>query len=704
MGEDGKIVYRVVVDSDGVVSDVSRAGREGGGAWEEIWTGVCRRVGEAFVNMAAKAGQAVSDFVADSIKTGMEFESGMSQIAATLGYSTDDIANNVSGAGDAFDALREKAIQMGSETNFTATEAAEGLNILAMSGYDAGQSMEMIEDVLHLAAAGSLDLASAAGYVSGAMKGFSDDTKDAAYYADLMAKGATLANTDVQQLGEAISGGAAVAASYGQSAESMTVALLRLAEQGETGTAAATALSAAMKNLYAPTDQAKELMEELGVSAFDTTTGAARDFNEIVNELNGVLSQYSDEQRTAAAQTIFGIQGFNAYNKMVVTSTNKQEEWAEALAHASGEAAQQYDTMTDNLQGDMDILNSALDGLKLAVYDEIQPALRDLVGFGTESLSEITTAFRQDGISGAIDAARGILRGIVDTFIEELPTLIDTGMSLIENLLLGLADGLPEAIPMAVTVITTIATGLLNHLPTIISAGIQVLLALVLGLTKAIPSLIGMLPVIISTIVNVLIQNLPQLLDAGIEILLALGRGLIQAIPQLLLMIPQIISDLVNAFKVTDWQNIGANIVNGIWEGIVALWDGLVNAVRDAVSNLIASAKQALGISSPSKKFKYIGEMTTEGTIEGIEDTEDEMTRTVRDVYEGMTDTANEALRPVGVDMNTRENIERDISVNMTATGTTPDMTIVVPLTLDGREIARATAWSMGEQLAWEEL
>ena len=129
---------------------------------------------------------AVGAFAVSSVKTASTFDTAMSQVAATLGTTSDNVQE-----------LRDKALEMGKSTKYTAAEAAEGLNILAMSGYDATDSIAMIEDVLHLAAAGTIDMASAASYITGAMKGFNDETKTAADYADVMAKGATLANTSV---------------------------------------------------------------------------------------------------------------------------------------------------------------------------------------------------------------------------------------------------------------------------------------------------------------------------------------------------------------------------------------------------------------------------------------------------------------------------------------------------------------------------
>lgn len=433
MAEDGKIVYKVVVDSDGVVESAESAGKKAGGALNNVMTGAARRVGAALVEVGAKAASAAANFVKDSIKVGSEFESAMSQVAATLGYSTEEIEQNLNGAGDAFEALQQKALEMGRSTIYTSKQAAEGLNILAMSGYDAEQSIAMIEDVLHLAAAGGMDLAQAASYISGAMKGFADDTKDAQYYADLMALGATLADTSVQELGDALSGSAASAYSYSQSAKTTTIALLRLAEQGEHGSAAATALAAAMKNIYAPMDQAKKAMQELGVNAFDPATGAAREFNTVVDELNAALAGYSDEQRSAYLQTIFGIQGFDAFNKMVVTSTEKQNEWSNAIDNATGAAEKQYNTMTDNLEGDMAALNSAVEGVKIALAEQLTPAIREAMPEVTAKVGELTEKINGMDFSGVSDAISGLADHVFD-FASYLLENGDQVISIIEGI------------------------------------------------------------------------------------------------------------------------------------------------------------------------------------------------------------------------------------------------------------------------------
>jgi phage-related protein len=241
---------------------------------------------------------------------------------------------------------------------------------------------------------------------------------------------------------------------------------------------------------------------------------------------------------------------------------------------------------------------------------------------------------------------------------------------------------------------------LLSNIPGMINSGVELLLGLVNGLVQAIPELIPAIVQIITQIQTSLINHMPELIEAGLQLIVALGIGLVRAIPDLLAMTPQIITSLINAFSGADWSSIGHNIVAGIWNGISGLWGDLTSKVSNGVTNLWNSAKNALGISSPSKKFKYIGEMSVEGTEEGFEDREAEMTRVVHDVYSGISATAEDALRPTTMS----ENLERNVSYNLTASGSVDGTYIIVPLNIDGREVARATAWSMGQQLAWEEM
>lgn len=632
----GKAYVQIVPSAEGIrdaVSDILNdqlpgAGEQSGGSLAQGLASGLKKGGALIATGLAAATAGVVAFGKSSVDAGMGFDSAMSQIAATLGWTTEEINSNAERngvmVGDTFDALRAKAAEMGSSTVYSAQEAAEGLNILAMSGYDAEQSMSMIEDVLHLAAAGSMDMASAAGYVSGAMKGFNDETKDSGYYADLMAKGATLANTSVAELGEAMSSGAAGAAAYGQSADSMTIALLRLAEQGEVGAAAGTALSAAMKNLYTPTDQGAKALTQLGVAAYNSD-GSARDFNDVVNDLSSALSGMSAEEANAYKQTIFGIQGLDAFNKMTVTGVEKQTEWAAALAGASdgmGEAAKQYETMTDNLQGDLSGWNSSLEGFKIAVSDELTPTIREFVQFATSGMSEVTEAFKTGGIDAAVDTLGFILADGLQMLMDILPEVLQAGMDLLAALLEGIILNLPTISDAALQIVMSLADFLIDNIPKIISAAVQLVAGLVHGLAESIPLLIPAAIAMVSALMQDLIDNLDLLIDAAIELVSALATGLVQNLPLLLSAAWDILTGIVYAFitHAPEMWEAGKSLISGLWDGIKSaagwLWDHISSWARD----LLRGVKNIFGIHSPSTVFAGFGEMMMEGLGEGIED------------------------------------------------------------------------------------
>lgn len=605
--------------ADDLADNVKKVGSESESSESKLkkFGEVAKAVGEMAAKAFKEAASFAFDFGKQSVEVGAEFDSSMSQVAATLGLSTEDIKNNVKGAGDTFDLLKEKAKEMGAATNFSASQSADGLNVLAMSGYSAEESVGMIEDVLHLAAAGSMDMAQAAGYVSGAMKGFNDSSKDSAYYADLMAKGATLANTSVAQLGEAMSSGAAGAAAYGQSADSMTVALLRLAEQGDVGSAAGTALSAAMKNLYTPTDKAKKALDKLGISAYDTN-GKARDFNTVVNELSSAMSKYSEEEQNAYKQSIFGQQGLNAYNKMVVTATDKQKEWSAALADSSGEAANQYATMTDNLQGDIDIWNSALEGFQIEVSEKLMPTVRKFVNLGSESLTKLTEAFKDGDVEGAAEALGEIIsdaiskiveilpdvlsvvttliQSLVTQLLEKAPDLINSFFQIVTQIIQSLTTMMPTLIPQLVTAVTQIIQAIVNNLPMLLEAGLQLIQGLIQGIIQALPVLIGALPELILSIVNFVLESIPEIIQAGIQLLSALVTALPEIISQIVEVLPDIITGIIDALldNLPLIIQAGVDLLIALVDNLPAIIDGTVAAIPKIISSILSALTKSL--------------------------------------------------------------------------------------------------------------
>lgn len=531
---------------------------------------IAAKAGQAIIDIAKAAGEMALNGMKAATKVGSDFESSVSQLAATMGKSTDEITT-----------LTDKAKELGSTTQFSASQAADGLNILAMAGLNAEQQTEAIGSVLNLAAAGSLSLEQAASYTTGAVKGFGDEMENAQKYADLMAKGATLANTDVNGLGAALSGASATAKSYGQDAEGVTLSLLRLAEQNVTGEQAATMLSRAMTDLYTPTDAAKKALDELGIAAYDSN-GKARDFTVITDELNKKLSGMTEEQANAYKATIFTTNGLNGFNKMMASSPEKVEAFKNGLADAAGSAENQAKTMIDNLQGDITIMQSAAEGLGITFYETFNDDLRSSVRFATDSLGKLTEAFENNGLEGAADVAGTIISDIANKAVEYAPTLIETVTTLIDSISNTLSENSGNIAQSAGKLITSIANGLTSNSWTIMNAAENILRFVLKELPNVINTLLGSAGDYVSKVINFLVDISAIVMNALPDIIKELINKISDTVS---IRLPQIISSITRLMSVVA-KNL-PQIIKSVIDELPALLTMILNSLKDNVPVLL---------------------------------------------------------------------------------------------------------------------
>lgn len=574
--------------------------------------GAFKAVGKVAKTAMVAGSAAAVAFTKTSIDAGMSFDSAMSQVAATMGTTVDKIGN-----------VKAKAEEMGRTTKYTATEAAEGMNILAQAGLSADEQISGIGTVLNLASAGAMSLEESASYTAGAVKGFGDSMSNASYYADLMAKGATLANTDVRGLGEAFSGSAATAKNYGQAADSVTLSLLRLAEQNVTGSEASTALNRAMADLYTPTDDASKALDQLGVSAYKSN-GEAKDFNDLVDELNGSLQGMTAEQKNNALATIFTTQGLQAFNKMTASSDATVQKFWKGIQDSSGSAAQQAATQLDNLQGDITLLSSATEGLQLAFYNTFSGTIRGAIKGVTSEVSGLAEAMESGGISGALsklaqDAINfsgqlpgltkiggDLINGLISSVTQNSGSITTAVSQLLNNLASTISTGLNVFTSVGVNLLTTISSGMTQGIPTflgqalpmltqfteslrsnagkLINAGLALIQNIAQGLINSIPVLIAYVPTIITNLAGIINDNAPKILAAGVTIITNLAIGLVRAIPLLIANLPKIITAIVSVFTAFNWFSLGKNIVTGIIKGVKNLPSLLKTAAKNAVN------------------------------------------------------------------------------------------------------------------------
>ena len=580
----------------------------------------------------------LTELAKTSVGVGMSFQSSMSQVAATMGVGVDQIQN-----------LTDKAKEMGSTTAFTATQAADALNYLALAGYDANKAAEVLPSVLNLAAAGGMDLAYASDLVTDAMASLNLEAnkQNVDEFGNKLAKAASKANANVSQLGEAILTVGGTAANLKGGTTELTTALGLLANVGIKGAEGGTHLRNIILSLQSPTKDAREVMEQLGLEVYDTQ-GNMRQLDDILTDLNTVMAGMTQGQKDSVINALFNKTDLAAVNGLLAAQGEQWESLAQQIDAAgeaagdSGAMAQMAETQLDNLQGSVTIMQSALEGLQLGIYDYLEPSLNDAAKWGSECFSTLTKALSEGGPEAMLQAAGQIISDLAASVTAQLPGLVTSGTEIIVQLaedivaatpamldaaagvmaalVQGIVDNLPSLIDSATKVIVQFTHYLSDHAGDLMDAGIQLLEQLIIGITDNLPQLITAAAELTAKFSAALISHLPDLLNCGAALLTTLVDGIIRSIENLGEAALACIAKLTGVWdgSMDEWGHIGENIVNGLLNGITGMWDTLVSNVRGKVNGLVSTVKNLLGIHSPSKVFTEIGENVTQGLVNGI--------------------------------------------------------------------------------------
>ena len=580
----------------------------------------------------------LTELAKTSVGVGMSFQSSMSQVAATMGVGVEQIQS-----------LTDKAKEMGSTTAFTATQAADALNYLALAGYDANKAAEVLPSVLNLAAAGGMDLAYASDLVTDAMASLNLEAnkQNVDEFGNKLAKAASKANANVSQLGEAILTVGGTAANLKGGTTELTTALGLLANVGIKGAEGGTHLRNIILSLQSPTKDAREVMEQLGLEVYDAQ-GNMRQLDDILTDLNTVMAGMTQGQKDSVINALFNKTDLAAVNGLLAAQGEQWESLAQQIDAAgeaagdSGAMAQMAETQLDNLQGSVTIMQSALEGLQLGIYDYLEPSLNDAAKWGSECFSTLTKALSEGGPEAMLQAAGQIISDLAASVTAQLPGLATSGTEIIVQLaedivaatpamldaaagvmaalVQGIVDNLPSLIDSATKVIVQFTHYLSDHAGDLMDAGIQLLEQLIIGITDNLPQLITAAAELTAKFSAALISHLPDLLNCGAALLTTLVDGIIRSIENLGEAALACIAKLTGVWdgSMDEWGHIGENIVTGLLNGITGMWDTLVSTVKGKVNGMVSTVKNVLGIHSPSKVFTEIGENVTQGLVNGI--------------------------------------------------------------------------------------
>lgn len=333
---------------------------------------VSNKVMKAVGKAAKLAGAGVAVGLGASIKAGADFEAQMSSVQAISGSTADEMKQ-----------LNKTALQYGSTTAFTAKEAGEALEYMALAGYDSEKSIAMLPNVLNLAAAGEMELGRASDQVTDAQSALGLSMEETTTLVDQMAQTASKSNTSVEQLGDAILQVGGTAKTLRGGTTELNTVLGLLADNGIKGSEGGTKLRNMILALTAPTDKAAAKIKELGLNVTDSK-GNFRSLSDIMSELNEKTKGMGNADKSALLKTIFNKTDIKAINALLGTSKKRWNELGGEINDASGAADKMAKTKLDNLKGDVTLFKSALEGTGVKIYNELQGPLRDIVQTGTQ--------------------------------------------------------------------------------------------------------------------------------------------------------------------------------------------------------------------------------------------------------------------------------------------------------------------------------
>lgn len=313
----------------------------------------------------------VVELYKECVSAQMDFEYQMSAVEAI----------SQAWGGDLED-LTSKALELGENTVFTATQSAEAMTYMAQAGWDAQEMMEGMDAVIDLAAASATDLSEASSIVADTLAGFGMEASDAGELVDVLAQTAANSNTNVSLMGQTFQNAAAIAGALGFSIQDVSVALGLMANAGVKGSRAGTTLRNIFNGLASDVTLTGEAFGDYEFSMFDDQ-GKTKAFKDTMDELRDVFAQMTDQEKYLNAENIAGLRGYNGLLAILNATDEEYKELYEDIQNADGAAKRMADTRLDNLQGDVTLFKSALEGLEITIGKELNPTLRDSVQIGT---------------------------------------------------------------------------------------------------------------------------------------------------------------------------------------------------------------------------------------------------------------------------------------------------------------------------------
>lgn len=532
-----------------------------------------------------------------AVKTASDFDSAMSKVAAVSGATGDDLQ-----------ALRDKAREMGSKTKFSASEAAEAMNYMAMAGWKTNDMLSGIDGIMNLAAASGEDLATTSDIVTDALTAFGLTAQDSGHFADVLAAASSNANTNVSMLGESFKYCAPIAGALGFSCEDTAEALGLMANAGIKSTQSGTSMRSIMTALSGEVKFCSESFGEMEI-ATTNSDGSMRSLSDILADCRVAFDQMSESEKASTAQSLVGKNAMSGFLALMNAAPADIDKLSGAIANCDGTSLQMAETMQDNLAGQLTILKSQLEELAISFDEILMPVIRDIItkiqGF-VDKLNALDPATKQTIIKiGLMAAALGPLLIVVGktissigglmTFISKIPTMI-AGAKTAFSTLGAAIGGISAPVVAVVAIIAVLIAAFVNLWNTN-----EDFKNSILSIWEQIKSTFERLTSGIVDRINALgfdFQNFGEMLKAmwnGLcSVLAPVFEGVFQHISDIFTFVTDTILSVLDVFIGLfsgNWEQCWSGI-KGIFTGI---WDFVVNQFSNILNTLRGVADVFLG-------------------------------------------------------------------------------------------------------------
>lgn len=371
-------------------SDPSKPYKESSEKATQYWTGAGSKIKSIVSTITAATGAGAVAAGTAAINAGKSFEAGMSEVKAISGASARE-----------FEALTDKAKEMGATTKFSATQASEGLKYMAMAGWNSQQMIDGLPGVMNLAAASGEDLGTVSDIVTDALTAMGLKASDSAHFADVLATAASSSNTNVAMMGETFKYAAPVAGALGYNIEDLAQAIGLMGNAGIKSSQAGTSLRSILTRLAKPPKDCANAMEDYGIS-IKNSDGSMKSLMEVMENMRDSLQGLPKDEQSAAAAALGGQEAMSGLLAIVNASESDFDNLSKAIDNASGAAQDQADIMNDNLQGALYELGSAAESAGIELYDNIKDPAEKAVRAAATEIRSLSTTIKDNGIEAII--------------------------------------------------------------------------------------------------------------------------------------------------------------------------------------------------------------------------------------------------------------------------------------------------------------